>query len=268
MTLFCKASRARAVKDSAVNSVVKVIVNADDFGFSRAVNEAILALLADGRLRSTSIIANGREIGAADRIASRFPGCSFGAHLNLTEFAPLSRATRSVLVGNSGEMSKEHLQRLPATPRLWQAVYEECGAQIQHLLRLGIPVSHIDSHRHAHTIPALFPALKAVQRRFGIRRIRPSRNLYKKAEQAGRVLLAKKSAFNFCLRSIYRSNTPDGFTDLETLIEAGEAGARFKTVEVMVHPGARGHDKETSRLRDSWSESLPYTTNLISYWEL
>src|SRR5450755_894951 len=136
---------------------VKIIVNADDFGISPEVNEAILELLATNRITSTTMIANGPAIEEAARWVGRWPECSFAAHLNLTEFKPLS-AKSSFLASENGEMARSNVEHALPTPRMLQAVYEECSRQIQRLLDLGVPLSHIDSHQHTHTIPQLFPA--------------------------------------------------------------------------------------------------------------
>src|ERR1041385_5512141 len=69
---------------------VKVIVNADDFGMNAQETDAICEGLAAGRINSATVMANG---GALDQVLQNqhlFPGCSFGAHLNLTYGVPVS----------------------------------------------------------------------------------------------------------------------------------------------------------------------------------
>uniref|UniRef100_UPI000471ABF4 ChbG/HpnK family deacetylase n=1 Tax=Vibrio parahaemolyticus TaxID=670 RepID=UPI000471ABF4 len=41
-----------------------------------------------------------------------------------------------------------------------QAVYEEAKAQIDHFLSLGLTLSHLDSHHHAHTHPQILPIVQ------------------------------------------------------------------------------------------------------------
>jgi hypothetical protein len=57
-------------------------------------------------------------------------------------------------------------------------------------------------------------------------------------------------------------------TDFETLMDVGFAAASFRTIDVMVHPGAHGHDEETAQLEKSWIDVLPYKAKLISYLDL
>jgi predicted glycoside hydrolase/deacetylase ChbG (UPF0249 family) len=45
-------------------------------------------------------------------------------------------------------------------------IERECLAQIDRMTRAGFPPTHLDSHRHVHTHPAIYPAvLRAVQAR-------------------------------------------------------------------------------------------------------
>src|SRR5215510_14305421 len=71
---------------------MQVIVNADDLGMSREVNEAIFDLMARGRVTSASLLANAPATEEAIRTIPKFPHCSFGAHLNITEYEPLCRS--------------------------------------------------------------------------------------------------------------------------------------------------------------------------------
>jgi predicted glycoside hydrolase/deacetylase ChbG (UPF0249 family) len=247
---------------------VKIIINADDLGISLQVNEAIYELIAEGRVTSATLIVNGPGIADAARRVHLWPKCSFGAHLNLTEFRPVTKAGREQLTMPNGEMSRRNIEHAWPSPRILQAVYEEFSAQIQKLIDLGVPVSHLDSHQHAHTIPQIFPALKAVQKRFALRRIRPSRNLYF-PEKVGSMLLLKKRLFNFALKTVYASRMPDGFTDLPTLLKLDAKCARqFRSVEVMIHPGASGQEQETAVLRGPWMELLPFAAEPCSYHQI
>lgn len=248
---------------------MRIIINADDLGISREVNQAILDLISTGRVTSATLLANGPAIVDAVRWVGKWRRCSFGAHLNLTEFTPLTRDAWCLLTAPTGEMSRRRIEQAWPTPRMLQAVFDELSLQIQTLFALGVPVSHIDSHQHAHTIPQIFPALKAAQRRFGIRRLRASRNIYRSDEAVSPVLLIKKKLFNRALRTVYASRTPDGFTDVPTLLQMGQALSRdFESIEVAAHPGARGQEEETAILQSEWIESLPFTAELSSYLQL
>jgi hypothetical protein len=88
-----RAGRVRTIglRDrTVVMAGIAVIVNADDLGMSREVNDAIFELMSRGRISSATILANAPATRDAARRAQAFPRCSFGVHLNLTQFEPLT----------------------------------------------------------------------------------------------------------------------------------------------------------------------------------
>src|SRR5262245_43470654 len=108
-----------------------VIVNADDLGMSREVNEAIFALMARGRVTSASLLANAPATEEAIRTIPKFPQCSFGAHLNITEYKPLCRAADLLgLLDGEGKM-RPLRPGFRFTPTTLRAIHLEFNAQIQ-----------------------------------------------------------------------------------------------------------------------------------------
>jgi chitin disaccharide deacetylase len=246
-----------------------VIVNADDLGMSAEVNAATFALIADGRLRSATIIANGPAFEAIVQPTRSFSTCSFGVHLNLTQFEPLTRGPARGLITNDAGVMSRGIEHASVNRRRLRAAYEEWCAQIERVASAGIPISHIDSHNHVHTRPALFPVLKAVQRRYGIRTVRLSKNLYAPDQSCSRALLVKKRVYNAALRALYPTRTTDAFTEFVTFTRlAASAIAGCRSVELMVHPGAAYAGPETELLRSDWLSGHGRPLHLINYHEL
>jgi chitin disaccharide deacetylase len=254
-----------------VRKAMKVIVNADDLGISESVNEAIFAAMQRGTVTSATMIANGPAVEPAANKLRLFPKCSFGVHLNLTEFQPLcpeSPRDLSVILNQNGCFNGNSIRERRIGIALMRAVFREWCCQIERLMRLGVEPSHLDAHHHVHTIPQMLPVLTALRRRYKIDRIRISRNLYGLSERSSRVLLAKKRAYNFALRaSGFR--TTQIFTDLVTFIH------RFKTerpgygsVELMTHPGSVPGSEEAALLESDWPRQLSYDVALVSYKSL
>lgn len=248
---------------------VRIIVNADDLGISHEVNEAIFEGMRTGRITSATALANGPTIEAAAEDARFFPQCSFGAHLNLTEFQPLSEDDAlSSILNESGCFNGNAIREVKIDASLVAAVYREWCTQIENLMRLGFTLSHLDSHHHVHTIPELLPVLAAIRHRYKIYKIRISRNLYESAECPNKVLLGKKKAFNFALR-ILGFQTTRAFTDFSTFIKShSESDLPGESLEVMTHPGSFLTADETELLHSEWRSSLGYGCSLISYKEL
>lgn len=245
------------------------VINADDLGMSQAVNEATFDLMARGRVTSATILANAPATGEAARRVPKFPACSFGVHLNLTQFEPLTGGPGGrLLVDDRGQMSRANESARPGPARL-HAFYRELCAQIERVASLGVPVSHLDSHNHVHTRPFLFPVLKEVQRRYRIRRVRLSKNFYSPDEPCPARLAWKKRAYNWALTSIYATQTTDAFTEFLTFYRAETSRKRsIGLIELMVHPGAAAAAEETAILGSDWAARMDLPVQLISYGEI
>jgi hypothetical protein len=248
---------------------LKLIVNADDVGISDEVNDAVFSLIARRRISSATIMANAPATVRAGRQAASFPWCSFGAHLNLTEFEPLTRGPGArLLVNEHGQMSRAIMSAAPSLERL-RAVFDELCAQVERLASCGIRISHLDSHHHVHTKALVFPVLKEIQRRYGIRRVRLSKNFYGTDRPCTSGLLLRKQAYNWALRSIYRTKTTDAFTEFLTYWRAGEMRKQsVGVIELMVHPGARSADEEREVLESDWIRKAAPGARLLSYAQL
>jgi predicted glycoside hydrolase/deacetylase ChbG (UPF0249 family) len=54
-------------------------------------------------------------------------------------------------------------------------VYDEWQAQIEKVMSTGLPITHLDSHKHVHMYPQLFGLALALAEEYGIGRMRLSR---------------------------------------------------------------------------------------------
>jgi len=247
---------------------MRIIVNADDLGISEPVNEAIFRGMQRGTITSATVLANGPAVRAATQKLRLFPNCSFGVHLNLTEFEPLYPGSvtslASILDQNkcfNGNSIREVTISLP----MLRAIFREWCFQIEGLMRLGVEPSHLDAHHHVHTIPQMIPVLAALRRRYKINKVRISRNMYDDSERPGQLLLTKKWFFNSALRTI-GFRTTRIFTDLGTFIKlCTSRPPRPASVELMTHPGAVPRDEEANLLESDWPGTLAYKATLVSY---
>lgn len=251
---------------------IKLITNADDLGGSDTINEEIFGLIAEGRVTSATIMANGPAAENAAVRAANHPLASFGVHLNITQFPPLRNDPElAPLLDDQGELTERIFDIPRPGTRLVAAIQREWSAQIECVRQLGVTVSHLDSHQHVHTLPAMFPAFKRVQLRHGIRRVRNTKNLYSQSNPPhGRFLLLQKKAWTIAIRCIGRTRTTDGFCDFATfheMVMEGKIGT-LKTVEVMVHPGATDTESisEIQLLKTNWRDRL--ALNQITWREI
>lgn len=68
-----------------------LVINADDFGLSRKVNEGILTAHKKGCLTSTSLMANGPMFQQGIEMSRSVPRLGVGVHLNLVRGKPISK---------------------------------------------------------------------------------------------------------------------------------------------------------------------------------
>ncbi len=249
-----------------------LIVNADDLGTSEDTNHQIYALMATGVVRSATLIGNSPAFESAIARVREFPQCSFGAHLNLTVMRPLAPSPDlEPVLDEHGHLSQRLWSSRLSRP-LVQALERELTAQVQRILDSGVRVSHFDSHQHIHVIPGLFLMLKRLQRRFGVRRMRPTVNVLGASGQQAWPRMLKKAVYRTALKHIYATRTPDGLCDFSVLLECLRAGVfpPCERLEVMVHPGASSHRFaiENADLRGAWQAMLPAGTRMGTYYDL
>lgn len=138
---------------------MRIIINADDFGYSHKMNMAIEKAILAGRITSSTIMANAPGFDEAIEIAKRNGQISYGVHLNLIEFAPLTNKKifeKYNLLNEVDNFIKGKIfTLLTYDDDLKQAIKEEWIAQINKVKDSGIPITHIDSHQHTHNIIAL-----------------------------------------------------------------------------------------------------------------
>lgn len=265
-------------EEAQLDNPIRIIVNCDDLGMSPAVNQAIFSLMERGRVSSATLMMNAPAIEQAAAELGRFPACSFGVHLNLTQFAPLSNAPGlAPLLGPDGQFNgvdRPSPLAIPLSASIRAAIFAEWSAQIDRALALGLPISHIDSHHHVHTRFGLAPELARLIARYRLGRVRLRFNLLtpeRRHRLRPRLGLLRNGLWNIWLRHRPGVVTADRFCHFATfhaLLLAGEL-ERAGCFELMCHPGSPRYAAEEHLLRgDSWLARLGPAARLISYNEL
>jgi len=140
-----------------------LVINADDFGFAPGVNRGIVEAHRAGTLSSTSMMVNTPAFHEAAALArSEAPRLGIGLHLNFVAGRPLASAPTLVDETTGDFHTLETLARRAVAGLVDLAdVRRECDAQLAALRAEGIEVTHLDSHRHAHALPGILPAVAA-----------------------------------------------------------------------------------------------------------
>ncbi|WP_242146140.1 hopanoid biosynthesis-associated protein HpnK [Sphingomonas sp. BAUL-RG-20F-R05-02] len=150
-----------------------VIINADDFGVSIPVNEAVEQAHRNGILTTTSLMVTGEACADAVARARTMPTLGVGLHIALAEVPPALPPERIPdLVDADGKFRIEALGTSIAIllrPAVRRQLTAEIEAQFGLFHATGLPLDHVDSHKHMHMHPVIASTVIAVGKRFGMR---------------------------------------------------------------------------------------------------
>jgi hopanoid biosynthesis associated protein HpnK len=140
---------------------LRVIFNADDFGATTEINQAVLLAHQKGVLTSASLMVNGLACHEAIEIAQKTPTLAVGLHLVLVNGrSSLGPETLPHLVDRSGNFSSDALGAGIAyffSPATRRELTQEIAAQFEKFAATGLPLDHVNGHLHMHVHPAIFP---------------------------------------------------------------------------------------------------------------
>lgn len=207
----------------------RLIITADDFGRDESCTAAIADALAAGTITSTSIMANARLFATACTVAhARKLTDRIGVHLVLDEGPALSPAMAPFADARGHLCVRRSLK--PLGKAYSRAIESELAAQIDRVIAEGIRPTHLDSHRHIHTVFPIGRLVVGLARRYGIPYVRPARTI---ATRSGARASAYKWLFNRYVAS--RVDTADHFGDIvEFFGHPREHGVRG-LIECMTH---------------------------------
>lgn len=284
----------------------RLIINADDFGFTFGSNRGILEVLAAGVVRSISVISNFPAVEEVPLVAERFPDVSIGIHLNLSVGRPVSDpAEVSSLVDESGHFWYRRFPQKALLGKLRTGhIRKELRAQIERLKSFGVKISHWDSHQGRHLYLPFFKVALEVAAEHNIKKMRNHRRwLYSDEANATRKALRfylthprRFGSFVYC-RGLMRYAKARGMQMADYLLcpgayDYGRGKADtwrkiFKflpagTSEIACHPGypdetlrayatmIDNRSKEVEALRDKslLQAAEDFGVELINFWQL
>ena len=156
----------------------RLIVNADDFGRSSSINEAVIRAHREGILTSASLMVNESACAEAVALAKQNPRLGVGLHLSLLcgrSALPPEKVPR--LVDARGEFSDRpiavgfnYFKR-----SLREQLRAEIREQFARFQTTGLPLDHVNGHLHLHLHPVIFNLLMEAAEELGIRHLRLTR---------------------------------------------------------------------------------------------
>lgn len=219
-----------------------LIINADDFGKSKEVNNAILEAFERGLITRTTLMVNMPYADEAVELAGQNSLKDYvGIHLNLTEGRPLTKAIQAnrLICDREGffhglfHASVKH--RLYMDRKTLNEIYDELKAQLEKYKEYGLTLWHIDSHHHIHTDYPVYRVLKKLSHEYQFSSIRISRNLYLGGNPLMRLY---KNLYNRAIRKLC-AQTADlfgSYRDYSDFPDTQVNQYKGKTLEIMMHP--------------------------------
>lgn len=189
-----------------------VIINADDFGLSSAVNRGVIRAWEEGILTGTSIMPGGGAFEEAAAYARAHPDLQVGLHLTLVQgSAVLNQGGVPALTDAGGQFGDDAVlagMRYFFLKPLRKKLSLEIEAQITKCLDAGIELTHIDGHLNIHMHPVVFDVLCELMPRFGIKSFRLTRENLAANLALDRARLAGKCADAFIFAALARNCRP------------------------------------------------------------
>jgi hopanoid biosynthesis associated protein HpnK len=245
-----------------------MIINGDDFGYSEAVNRAIIQAHTEGVLNSTSLMINERAAGEAIQLAKAHPDLAVGLHLVLVlGRSALPHAEIPHLTNARGEFKNSPFRAGLAyyfSSTVQREMRREMRAQFERFALTGLRFAHVDGHTHLHMHPVIFDELIELCQEFGVKRIRIVKGEMRvclKLDRRG--LLSKLGlgiVFNLLGRSCERKLARRDFANAEKvygLLQTGNVNEDYLlgllellesgNIEVYCHPLALDADEKEKR---------------------
>lgn len=239
----------------------RLVVNADDFGFTRDVNSGIVEAHRRGILTATTLMANGAAFDDAVRHARENPQLDVGCHLVLVGGQSLLDPGRRLPLTVGAMVKAILLRRLQP--------HDELRAQVAKVLDAGLRPTHLDTHKHTHLFPPVLDAVARISEEFRVRWVRRPFDLPVTpgatpwtTRVVSRALQVVRSRFHRVLEQ-HGCRTTDHFAgfqmtgrfaagDVTELIRALPEGS----TEFMTHPGHHGSELEGARTRLKASRAM------------
>lgn len=160
----------------------RLIVNADDFGRSHTINEAVIRAHREGILTSASLMVTGAACAEAVALAREHPKLGVGLHLTLIGGrSALPPEKIPGLVNARGEFGDHPFQlglKYYFRDDLRAQLRAEIRAQFIRFQATGLPLDHVNGHLHLHLHPVILRLLVDDAARLGLRRLRLTRDAF------------------------------------------------------------------------------------------
>lgn len=209
-----------------------LIVNADDLGLSRSVNEAILFCYKNGYINSSSILTNTSFFDETVELVHNNPEViNLGVHINFAEGKPLTNFKYNEYLNNNGEWRLEQTKKYSNSPNseVKNAFLNELYAQVDRALASNLNITHIDSHYHLHILPSFYNLFIIAAKKYDIKL-----RLAQLSHEHNIIKYLYRQYINTKIKLSHR-NYSTKFENLGEFLKKFP-GNKNQNIELMVHP--------------------------------
>lgn len=221
-----------------------MIINADDFGYSKEVNMAIADCFKNKTINRTTIMVNMPCAEEAVELSKEndFFDC-VGLHINLTEGKALSKECASSKLCDENGFFKGtfHIpfkSRLYLNKNIRHAICCEVEAQIKKYLEMGFTLMHADSHNYTHAYFSVYTPVRKLLKKYGFKSVRISRNVA--PEKFSLPFRIYKDLFNGMIKRLKINGKKIGTTEYFCSVQDFNASMDKRKIkddiELMTHP--------------------------------
>lgn len=246
------------------NNTIKkqIIINADDFGLSKGINEGIIRCYRAGVVSRISFISNTDFFHRSVELLKSYGIKEIGVHLNLVDSQePLNSRLEGILDSNGRFFSNYTvvIKNLIFKKVEMHGIEKEFRLQIERVFGEGFRISHLDSHQHLHLFPVISDIVLKLALEYKVPYVRcpyfEKRNLKSIiVNRFSATLRDKIGKLNLLTSDYFKGFDFSGHLDEKKLRDTLDSLKEGFT-ELVVHPGMtdkftsnrydRGYDRET-----------------------
>ena len=208
---------------------MKIIFNADDFGYCKGVNFGIIEACQNGLVSSASMMACMPGFEHAAELSKQNPELKIGVHLTLSAGRSAGGVYKTITNDQGLFLPLRELEKRAVNCEIDMSEVEvEFEAQIQKIIAEGLKPDHFDSHHHTHNLPGIVDIFLRLAKKYtaGVR-------FYDKALLTGEYADVKTTSdFD---STFYGEKTAED--DLKELVGRHNGDS----LEVMCHPAYLDH---------------------------
>lgn len=233
-----------------------LIATGDDLGLTPSVNRAILHCFENGYINSTSLLTNTVHFEETVTLIHENSAIyNIGVHINLAEGRPLTKFDQPLYLDESGSWNLEKVSKksnvLNAEAK--RAFSAEIYAQIEMALSRQIPLVHLDSHYHLHTLPCFYQLFLDAAKHYELKiRLAQTYN-------EGNVFKFKYRQYINNLFRAEQYHYSDYFETVTQFLKKVPVFTSDKVIEIMLHPDFSPEGQLTDHFDDiNWPKWLKF----------